>query len=45
MRGTQLAILGRLIADWEAYFGDANLYNEGAWAGGIIGCRSGPIEE
>ena len=45
VRGTQLAILGRLIADWEAYFGDANLYNEGAWAGGIIGCRSGPIEE
>jgi murein DD-endopeptidase MepM/ murein hydrolase activator NlpD len=45
VRATQLAILGRLMADWEAYFGDANLYNEGAWAGGVTGCRSGPIEE
>ena len=45
VRGTQLAILGRLMADWEAYFGDATLYNEAAWAGGVTGCRSGPIED
>lgn len=43
VRGTQLAILGRLIADWEGYFGDTTLYNEAAWAGGITGCRSGPL--
>ncbi len=45
VRTTQLAILGRLMADWEAYFGDSTLYNEAGWAGGVTGCRSGPIEE
>ncbi|TAJ19677.1 MAG: M23 family metallopeptidase [Dehalococcoidia bacterium] len=44
-RGTQLAILARLISDWEAYAGDSTLYNEATWTGGITGCRSGPIEE
>ncbi len=45
VRSTQLAILGRLIADWEGYFGDTTLYNEAAWHGGVIGCRSSPLEE
>lgn len=45
VRGAQLAILGRFLADWETFAGDASLYNEGAWAGGVTGCRSGPIKE
>lgn len=44
-RATQLAILARLISDWESYAGDSTLYNEATWTGGITGCRSGPIEE
>ncbi len=45
VRGAQLAILGRLLADWETFAGDASLYNDGAWAGGVTGCRGGPIKE
>lgn len=45
VRGTQLAILGRFLADWEAYAGDTTLYNEAAWVSGVTGCRSDPIKE
>lgn len=45
VRDAQLAILGRLIADWETFAGDATLYDEQRWRDGIIGCRSGPIED
>lgn len=45
VRGAQLAILGRFLADWETFAGDASLYNESAWAGGVTGCRGGPIKE
>ncbi len=45
VRVAQLAALARYLADWETYAGDPSLYNEGAWTGGVIGCRSGPMED
>lgn len=45
VRSTQLAILGRFLADWESYAGDTTLYNEAAWVSGVTGCRSDPIKE
>ena len=45
VRDAQLGALARLLADWETFAGDASLYNEAAWVGGVVGCRSGPIEE
>lgn len=41
----QLAALGRLMADWESYTGNATLWDETSWVGGVIGCSSGPITE
>lgn len=45
VRDAQIGALARLLADWEVFAGDASLYRETAWAGGVVGCRSGPIEE
>lgn len=45
VRDTQLATLGRFLADWESFAGDASLYDERAWTDGVTGCRGGPIRE
>lgn len=45
VRTSQIEILGRFLADWEAFTGDTSLYDEARWVGGITGCRSGPIRE
>jgi len=42
---TQLAMLARLMTDWESYSGESSLWDETSWVGGVIGCSSEPITE
>ena len=45
VRDTVLGHLRGLTAAWEAYTGDASLYDEAAWVGGVPGCLATDIGE
>ncbi len=42
---SQIGALEQLMADWEAYTGDPDLYDESAWVDGVTGCSAGDMTE